>query len=242
MGSYHPDYDFLYDLVGEMKLGSRIVFRRIGKDFDGMVDAVIAFGPMSKEEETKLSKIAPVILYIDHNTHSYAYDTIIVDYGNGMNDVFNYLGHCKKIGYIGGIGTDGNRTIGQQRIDNFKQVLQSHGKLDESAFLVADISRDSGWQLAEKAIKENRLCNGYLIGQEAVASGVIGALKQYGKFDEVSLVVYRDIPYLKESAYPKVLNLFSQTVWKSAIHMIMEKISGERIESLVVYAPPRLES
>lgn len=240
--SFHPNYDFLYEIVKDMKIDKRVVFRRIDQKLNAMVDAVIAFGPMTKAEEEKLAKIAPVVLYIDHRTHSYTNDTIIVDYKNGMQEVYSYLSSCKKIGYIGGIGTNGTNTIGKQRIDTFKEILLAHQKLDETNFLIRDIDHNSGWQLIEQALRDGNLCDGYLIGQEFVAMGAIEALKQYKKYDSVKIVVYRDIPYLQGKAYPKVLNMFSSTVWKSAIHMIMEKLIDKRIESLVVYAPPRLES
>ena len=84
-------------------------------------------------------------------------------------------------------------------------------------FHVGEISRESGYALAKKAVEEHTLAEAVLLGSDEVAEGALEAFRELGVRvpKDVAVIIYQDIQTL-ESKWPTgtCLEMFRTYVWK----------------------------
>ena len=67
------------------------------------------------------------------------------------------------LGYIGGIYDGANGRIGTHRLAAIRRILEKRGQYDPRTFHVGEISRESGYALAKKAVEEHTLAEACLL-------------------------------------------------------------------------------
>lgn len=236
------------DLIAKSMSGKKEVrFERMDKSEPGQYDGVIAFGVFSEEEMEQLRMQSYSIVFINSDPKDYEYDSIVMDFNKGIQEMLDYLMERKKycsVGYIGGLYEEGQVRIGYRRLSGIKSTFIQRGYYEEENFFIGQISRESGYELARKAIESGRLPEAVLIGSEEVAEGVLEAFQDAGLRvpKDVAVVIYKDIETLESKwpTYTKV-RMFPDIVWQTAIKLLLEQIQEGRKDNMTIFLPTKLE-
>ncbi|MFT4007828.1 MAG: substrate-binding domain-containing protein [Lacrimispora sp.] len=236
------------DLIAKSMSGKKEVrFQRMDKSQSGQYDGIIAFGVFSEEEMEQLRMQSYSIVFINSDPKDYEYDSIVMDFNKGIQEMLDYLMERKKycsVGYIGGLYEEGQVRIGYRRLSGIKSTFIQRGYYEEENFFIGQISRESGYELAKKAIESGRLPEAVLIGSEEVAEGALEAFQDAGLRvpKDVAVVIYKDIETLESKwpTYTKV-RMFPDIVWQTAIKLLLEQIQEGRKDNMTIYLPTKLE-
>lgn len=236
------------DLTVKSMSGKKEVrFKRMDKSEPGQYDGIIAFGVFSEEEMEQLRMQSYSIVFINSDPKNYEYDSIVMDFNKGIQEMLDYLMDRKKycsVGYIGGLYEEGQVRIGYRRLSGIKSTFIQRGYYEEKNFFIGQISRESGYELAKKAIESGSLPEAVLIGSEEVAEGALEAFQDAGLRvpKDVAVVIYKDIETLESKwpTYTKV-RMFPDIVWQTAIKLLLEQIQEGRKDNMTIYLPTKLE-
>ena len=187
------------------------------------------------------------IVFVNSNQHNYEFDQVQVDFERGQEQMVSYLLDQKRytdLGYIGGIYDGPNGRIGAHRLAAIQRILEERGQYDPSTFHVGEISRESGYALAKKAVEEHALAEAILLGSDEVAEGALEAFRELGVRvpKDVAVIIYQDIQTL-ESKWPTgtCLEMFPDYVWENALELLFGRISQRRSQAVTVTVPTHLK-
>lgn len=125
-----------------------------------------------------------------------------------------------------------------------KRILESRDLYDPKVFHVGEISRESGYALAKKAVEENALAEAMLLGSDEVAEGALEAFRELGVRvpKNVAVIIYQDIQTL-ESKWPTgtCLEMYPDYVWENALELLFGRISQRRSQAVTVMVPTHLK-
>ncbi len=236
------------DLIAKSMSGKNDVrFERLDKNQPGQYDGIMAFGVFSDEEMEFLRMQSFAIVFINSDPKDYEYDSIVMDFNKGIHEMLDYLMDQKKyssVGYIGGTYEEGQVRIGYRRLEGIRGAFMQRGFYEEENFYIGDISRESGYNLAKKAIQSGRLPEAVLLGSEEVAEGALEAFQDAGLRvpKDVAVVIYKDIETLESKwpSYTKV-RMFPDIVWQTAIKLLLEQIQEGRKDNMTIFLPTKLE-
>lgn len=211
------------------------------------VDGVIAFGEFSGRELDFLRSLSFAIVFINSNQYSYEFDQVKVDFDAGHQQMVSYLLDQKRytgIGYIGGLYEGDGFRIGEHRLEALKKILEARGQYRPETIHVGEISRESGYELAMKAYREQGLAEAMLLGSDEVAEGALDAFRELGLRvpKDVAVVIYQDLQTL-ESKWPTgtCLEMFPDYVWENALELLFGRISQRRSQPVTVLVPAHLK-
>lgn len=236
------------DLIVKSMSGKNDVrFERMDKNQPGQYDGIMAFGVFSEEEMEFLRMQSYAIVFINSDPKDYEYDSIVMDFNKGIHEMLDYLMDRKKycsVGYIGGLYEEGQVKIGYRRLEGIQAAFKQRGFYEEENFYIGDISRESGYQQAKRAVESGRLPEAVLLGSEEVAEGALEAFQDAGLRvpKDVAVVIYKDIETLESQwpTYTKV-RMFPDIVWQTAIKLLLEQIQEGRKDNMTIYLPTKLE-
>ncbi|HCD44579.1 MAG TPA: LacI family transcriptional regulator [Lachnoclostridium sp.] len=236
------------DLIVKSMSGKNDVrFERLDKNKPGQYDGIMAFGVFSEEEMEFLRMQSYAIVFINSDPKDYAYDSIVMDFNKGIHEMLDYLMDRKKycsVGYIGGLYEEGQVRIGYRRLEGIRATFKQRGFYEEGNFYIGDISRESGYELAKKAIQSGRLPEAVLLGSEEVAEGALEAFQDAGLRvpKDVAVVIYKDIETLESKwrTYTKV-RMFPDIVCRPAIKLLLEQTQEGRKDNMTIFLPTKLE-
>ena len=222
-------------IVKSMSGNSEVRFERMDKGTPGQYDGIIAFGVFSEEEMEFLRMQGYAIVFINSDPKDYEYDSIVMDFNKGIHEMLSYLVDQKKyrsVGYIGGLYEEGQVKIGYRRLEGIKAAFNQKELYEDKYFYLGDISKESGYELAKRAVESGCLPEAVLLGSEEVAEGALEAFYDAGLRipKDVAVVIYKDIETL-ESKWPTFtkVRMFPEIVWQTAIKLLLEQIGrGER--------------
>ncbi|MEG1829613.1 MAG: LacI family DNA-binding transcriptional regulator [Cellulosilyticaceae bacterium] len=223
-----------------------VEFKRLAYETETKVDGIIALGKFSEEEVVKLKKQSYCILFINSERQDYQYDRIIMDYTEGVMQMVNYVLDTKQyesLGYIGGYYERDNLVIGKRRHQSLIEILQSKGRYNEKQFFIGDLSKESGYRLAKKAIVSQNLARVVLLGNDQIAEGVLEAFEEEGLRvpEDVDVILYKDIDTIKSKGLNyTAVDMIPSFVWETAIKLLVERITGTRTETMTVILPSKL--
>ena len=187
------------------------------------------------------------IVFVNSNQHNYEFDQVQVDFDRGQEQMVSYLLDQKQytgLGYIGGIYDGANGRIGTHRLAAIRRILEKRGQYDPRTFHVGEISRESGYALAKKAVEEHTLAEAVLLGSDEVAEGALEAFRELGVRvpKDVAVIIYQDIQTL-ESKWPTgtCLEMFPDYVWENALELLFGRISQRRSQAVTVTVPTHLK-
>lgn len=211
------------------------------------VDGVIALGVFSKTEMDFLRSLSYAIVFVNSDCQSYEFDQVRVDFDQGLEQAVSYLVDRKLytgVGYIGGIYKGENGTIGANRMNGLRSVLEKRGLYDPRLFHVGEISRESGYALARKAVEDGALAEAMLLGSDEVAEGVLEAFREMSVRipKDVAVIIYQDIQTL-ESKWPTgtCLEMYPDYLWENALELLFGRISRKRSQAVTVMVPTQLK-
>jgi len=188
-------------LVQMMTDQYEVTFIRLTFGEPQKVDGVIALGVFSEKEIDFLRSLSFAIVFVNSNQHNYEFDQVQVDFDRGQEQMVSYLLDQKRytgLGYIGGIYDGANGRIGTHRLAAIRRILEERGQYDPRTFHVGEISRESGYALAKKAVEDHTLAEAVLLGSDEVAEGALEAFRELGVRvpKDVAVIIYQDIQTL----------------------------------------------
>jgi LacI family transcriptional regulator len=236
------------DLIAKSMSGKQEVkFCRLNKNQPGQYDGIMAFGVFSQEEMEFLRMQSYSIVFINSDSKNYEYDSIVMDFTKGICEMLHYLMVRKKyrsVGFIGGLYEEGQVKIGYRRLEGIRDSFMEGGYYAEENFYIGEISRESGYELAKKAILSGHLPEAVLLGSEEVAEGALEAFQDAGLRvpKDIAVVIYKDIETIESKwpTYTKV-RMFPDIVWQTAIKLLLEQITEGRKDNMTIYLPTKLE-
>ena len=144
----------------------------------------------------------------------------------------------------GTIYAPANGRIGAHRLAAIRRILEKRGQYDPRTFHVGEISRESGYALAKKAVEDHTLAEAVLLGSDEVAEGALEAFRELGVRvpKDVAVIIYQDIQTL-ESKWPTgtCLEMFPDYVWENALELLFGRISQRRSQAVTVTVPTHLK-
>lgn len=234
-------------IVKSMSGKQEVKFCRLDKNQPGEYDGIMAFGVFSQEEMEFLRMQSYCIVFINSDPKNYEYDSIVMDFTKGICEMLNYLMVRKKyrsVGFIGGLYEEGQVKIGYRRLEGIRDSFMESGYYAEENFYIGEISRESGYELAKKAILSGHLPEAVLLGSEEVAEGALEAFQDAGLRvpKDIAVVIYKDIETIESKwpTYTKV-RMFPDIVWQTAIKLLLEQITEGRKDNMTIYLPTKLE-
>jgi LacI family transcriptional regulator len=234
-------------IVKSMTGNSEVRFERMDKGTPGQYDGVMAFGVFSEQEMESLRMQSYAIVFINSDPKDYEYDSIVMDFNKGIHEMLSYLVDQKKylnVGYIGGLYDEGQVKIGYRRLQGIKAAFTQRGLYEDQYFFLGDISKESGYELAKKAVESGNLPEAVLLGSEEVAEGALEAFYDAGLRipKDIAVVIYKDIETL-ESKWPTFtkVRMFPDIVWQTAIKLLLEQIREGRKDNMTIFLPTKLE-
>ena len=234
-------------IVKSMSGKQEVKFCRLDKNQPGEYDGIMAFGVFSQEEMEFLRMQSYCIVFINSDPKNYEYDSIVMDFTKGINEMLDYLMVRKKyrsVGFIGGLYEEGQVKIGYRRLEGIRDSFIESGYYAEENFYIGEISRESGYELAKKAILSGHLPEAVLLGSEEVAEGALEAFQDAGLRvpKDIAVVIYKDIETIESKwpTYTKV-RMFPDIVWQTAIKLLLEQITEGRKDNMTIYLPTKLE-
>ncbi len=203
-------------------------------------DGLIVLGDFPEDELSALALQYSHLLLINNNSSKdYAFDRIIMDYGNAEEQVLQYFLSQDKndIGYFGGIYKSQGAVIGQRRMQHFKKLLEDRTLYHEENFQIGTMDAMSGYFLVKTA---KHIPSALFLGDCAFAEGALRGLKELGSTS--SVVVYQDMENSPPSSdYPyATLQIFSDAVFQTALKLLIERISGERDTAYSISVPAKI--
>ena len=234
-------------IVKSMSGKQEVKFCRLDKNQPGQYDGIMAFGVFSQDEMEFLRMQSYNIVFINSDPKNYEYDSIVMDFTKGINEMLDYLMVRKKyrsVGFIGGLYEEGQVKIGYRRLEGIRDSFIESGYYAEENFYIGEISRESGYELAKKAILSGHLPEAVLLGSEEVAEGALEAFQDAGLRvpKDIAVVIYKDIETIESKwpTYTKV-RMFPDIVWQTAIKLLLEQITEGRKDNMTIYLPTKLE-
>lgn len=234
-------------IVKSMSGKQEVKFCRLDKNQPGQYDGIMAFGVFSQEEMEFLRMQSYNIVFINSDPKNYEYDSIVMDFTKGICEMLDYLMVRKKyrsVGFIGGLYEEGQVKIGYRRLEGIRDSFMESGYYAQENFYIGEISRESGYELAKKAILSGHLPEAVLLGSEEVAEGALEAFQDAGLRvpKDIAVVIYKDIETIESKwpTYTKV-RMFPDIVWQTAIKLLLEQITEGRKDNMTIYLPTKLE-
>lgn len=234
-------------LVQMMTDEYEVSFERLVFGHPQRVDGVIALGVFNEAEVDFLRSLSFAIVFVNSDQQSYEFDQVQVDFHRGMEQVVSYLLDKKQytsVGYIGGIYDGVNGRIGANRLAGLRRILEERGAYREGFFHVGEMSKESGYALAKKAVEDNALAEAMLLGSDEVAEGALEAFRELGVRipKDVAVIIYQDVQTL-ESKWPTgtCLEMYPDYVWENALELLFGRIRQKRSQAVTVMVPTHLK-
>lgn len=234
-------------LVQMMTDEYEVSFQRLVFGQPQRVDGVIALGVFNEAEVDFLRSLSFAIVFVNSDRQSYEFDQVQVDFDRGMEQVVSYLLDRKQytgVGYIGGIYDGANGRIGGHRLAGLRRILEERGAYREGFFHVGEMSKESGYALAKKAVEDNALAEAMLLGSDEVAEGALEAFRELGVRipKDVAVIIYQDVQTL-ESKWPTgtCLEMYPDYVWENALELLFGRIRQKRSQAVTVMVPTHLK-
>lgn len=245
---HNIDIAQLDNIVTDMSVKESVRFVRMSDDEKiGQLDGIIAFGNFTDEEINTLRMQSSHIVFINSRQDSYEFDTIIMDYDNGINNMIDYLVDRKdyrSIGYLGGIYNADGVTIGMTRLTSLKKILKSRNMYCDNYFCIGEMSCESGREMALKIIESGDIPEVLILGSDEIAEGALEVIREHRLRipKDVAVVIYKDIDTVK-TKYPTYtrLDMLPGIVWTTSVKMLIEQIKENREDSMKVFLSTKLQ-
>lgn len=215
------------------------------KDLDG----VLAIGIFDENEISKMKQLSNNIVFVDSSPNEWQYDSVVVDFKNGVRQALEYLhglGH-RDIGYIGGISVphNGNEDVKivNYREKTYKEFMETINNYNEEWVLTGRFLPSHGYDLMKKVLELDKLPTAFFIASDPMAIGAYKALFEsgYSVPKDFSIVGFDDIStaqFLTPSL--TTIKVYTDFMGETAVDTIIERIKNERTMSKKIVLPVKL--
>lgn len=208
---------------------------------------IIALGKFSKDEVKQLATLKKHVVFIGSSPDDKLFDSVVIDAYRAVRDVVNYCvdGGHREIGYIGGIELVGpdKEQAEEYRERYFREILTDRGLYQSKYFYVDEMSIDSGYSMAKKALSADDLPTVFFIASDAMAVGVLKAFYESGIKvpNDVSIISFNDIAISNFTIPPlTTVKIEKEFMGETAVHLMLERIRENRLISKKVMIPTEI--
>lgn len=234
-------------IVREMLETTDVRFVRMSYREKVKIDGIIAFGIFSEEELAFLKEQSKAMVFVNSDQINYEYDSIVMDYNQGLRNLLEYLLEQKEyrsIGYIGGIYQKNDIQIGIHRWHALKKLLEERHCYEDRYFCIGEMSKESGFELTGNLLETNDIPEVLILGSDEIAEGAVAAIKAHKLRipKDVAVVIYRDMDTM-QTQYPTFtsLQMLPDLVWITAIKLLKEQILDKRTDNMKIFLPTKLD-
>ncbi|MDF0479510.1 LacI family DNA-binding transcriptional regulator [Vagococcus sp. PNs007] len=199
------------------------------------VDGIVAIGKFSSSQRQELVDVSRNIVFVDSDQTREGYDSVVVDFAQGVHDVLDYFLEkgLSKIGMISGQEAVKGATdyLTDLRTETFTSYMTQKGLYQPEWVYTSEFSVDAGYDLMTRLINEKAtLPEALFVANDAIAIGCLRALQE-NKVDvpkEISLVGFNDIS-LAKYVYPTLstVRVNTEAMGEIAVSTLIEVIDKE---------------
>ncbi|WP_053983869.1 LacI family DNA-binding transcriptional regulator [Niameybacter massiliensis] len=213
------------------------------------LDGLIVLGKFPDEHIEQFKKYAPHIVFIHSNEQHFDYDCVKADFTNITLHVLQHIvdkGHT-RIGFIGGheILPFSNTPLEDEREQTFKDYLTKIGLYNPDYVLIGSFDFHSGYTLMGQLLKscKDHLPTCIFAASDTLAIGALRAINEAGLSvpKDIKIIGCNDIPTSQyTSPTLSTIKIYTELMGQIGIKLLLERISGERTESLKVTVPHKI--
>lgn len=212
----------------------------------GKVDGIICTGTFSECMMERIDSWKKPTVFIDYSANMQRFDSIVIDYKQAVIEVLDYFieqGHT-KIGFIGCVETDGDgKELVDGRATAVKEYLSAKGLYRPEYVKTGLYYAKYGYSLFKELYEEGNLPTALFVANDSMAAGCYKAAYELGiKIpDNISIIGFNDIPTAKYMIPPlTTVRIYMEFMGEYAVHMLEERILGERELCMKVIVPTKL--
>ncbi len=213
------------------------------KEYDGLV----VLNRFHLEEIARIHEACSHIVLVNTLHNLDTYDSILIDFRQGVTDVINYFleSGLDRIAFIGGIEyyPEDHKGITDHRSRLFREIITAKGLLKEEWIRVGEFSPEAGYQMMKEILSEDELPNAIFAANDAIALGAIKALHESGiKIpQDIALVGFDNIP-TAEYTYPSLSSIRVPTrfMGQYAVKLLTEQYLNQRSTPITVVVPTQI--
>lgn len=206
------------------------------------VDGIILLSPLEEKEhvEELKGKNIPFVLLDNQFEHEDVPSVVVDNYQGGYEATKHLisLGHT-RIAYIGGPSVF--RSVGERK-RGYIQALEEAG-LTSFGTEYCGFTVSSGYEVAKRWIREDKLPTAIFSGDDFIALGVVQALREEGIMvpHDISVVGFDDQQFVGEF-YPRLTTVRQPEAQMGSIgvDLLMRLINGEVMPAAVTKLAPQL--
>ncbi|OIJ18093.1 hypothetical protein BKP45_10875 [Anaerobacillus alkalidiazotrophicus] len=239
----------------ELEIVKTIRVRGSSNDYSlEALDGLIVVGDVDIDELDKIYKHNQNVVFVNSNSNSENYESIICDLEECSRKVMEYLfklGH-KKIGFIGGVEYKQrfNDDFGLTKVESSEEIrrktyetmMKKKGVFSSKDIYVGDWSTLSGYQVMKKAIVKGDMPTAFFVASDPMAIGAIRALHEANIHvpRDVAIVSIDDIEMAAFVSPPlTTFKIYSEQMGRTAVNLLLERIKGREVP-LKVVVPTKL--
>lgn len=212
-------------------------------------DGLIILGKFSSEHIDRFKTYSPNIVFIHSTDQHFSYDSVTVDFSDITEHLLQHIvsnGHT-KIGFIGGneFLPYTNTLLEDKREITFKDSLSRLGLYNPDYVRIGHFDFHSGYTLMHDLLKANKndLPTCIFAASDTLAIGALRAITEAGLSvpNDIQLIGCNDIPTSQyTSPTLSTVKIFTELMGQTGVKLLLERISGERTESLKVIVPHKI--
>lgn len=212
-------------------------------------DGLIILGKFSPEYIERFKAYSSNIVFIHSTDQDFAYDSVTVDFSDITEHLLQHIvsnGHT-KIGFIGGneFLPYTNTLLEDKREITFKDSLSRLGLYNPDYVRIGHFDFHSGYTLMHDLLKANKndLPTCIFAASDTLAIGALRAITEAGLSvpNDIQLIGCNDIPTSQyTSPTLSTVKIFTELMGQTGVKLLLERISGERTESLKVIVPHKI--
>lgn len=210
------------------------------------VDGLICLGTFTKVMIDRIGCWEKPIVFIDACPDSNRFDSVVVDHEKAVTEVLDHLienGH-RRIGFIGCVESERNgKIVKDPRNIRFREYLEEKGLYRPEYVKTGLCHAKYGYKLLKELYMEGNLPTALFVANDSMASGSYKAAYELGLSvpDDISIVGFNDIPTAKYMIPPlTTVRLYMEFMGEYAVHMLEERLTGERELCVKVTVPTKL--
>lgn len=210
------------------------------------VDGIICSGTFSKTMVEKIGSWDKPTVFIDSNPDISRFDAIKIDYDQAVKSIMDcFLAHGHtKIGFVGCLETDPDgRELIDERMIAVREYLTERGLYRPEYIKTGHFHAKYGYKLLKELYEEDHLPTALFVANDSMAVGCYKAAYELGiKIPEdISIIGFNDIPTAKYMIPPlTTVRLYMEFMGEYSVHMLEERILGERELCVKVTVPTKL--
>lgn len=213
------------------------------------LDGIIAIGIFKDEEIKKLDDITENIIFVDSSPNEWKYDSIVIDFKNGVKSALNYLynlGH-RDIGYIGAKVVPHSDSNGKELINyrekTYKEFMNEINNYKEQWVYKGDFTLEDGHNLMKEMLGLDNMPSAVFVASDPMAIGAYKAITEKGLKipEDISIIGFDDIMTAKFlTPALTTVKVYTDFMGETALDTLIDRIGNNRELSKKIVLPVKL--